>query len=76
MPMAKKLERQGQLSTKPKVEGRTLPAGPFLGTISTLGVGSGVSEEEEMEEFRERCHKDYECRVNNGDIDVLSERNH
>ena len=73
IPMAKKLERQGQLSTKPKMEGRSLPAGPTLGTVSALGDGSGVSEGEEMDKFSEECHKEYECRVTNGDIDVLSE---
>ena len=50
-----------------------MPADPTLGTVSALGIGSGVTKGEEMDKFREKCHKEYERRVNNGTIDVLSE---
>ena len=74
LPLAKKLEKEKRLPAEPVIEGRCLPALPRLGTTSNLGVGCVETEGEEMETFKERCLKEYARRVENDEIDVLSEK--
>jgi len=74
MPLAKELDRKGQLPMEPTVRMKSLPAVPCLGTTSDLPVGGVTSVGEEMDKFRAEYIEEFGRRVADGRFDLLSEK--